>query len=100
MLADVAWPALGDKWEGDGSFCPSALLWQISMGQFNTPGKVFWQSQDCQTSMYYRQRVRNMTNKGLLLLRDKDQVGHGFQQLPAAGEKFLIRTLVVWRKRT
>lgn len=36
-------------------------------------------------------RGEDYVQKGLRLLRDKDQVDHGFQQLPAAGEKFLIR---------
>lgn len=34
-------------------------------------------------------RGEECVQKGLLLLRDKDQAGHGFQQLPVAGEKFL-----------
>lgn len=38
--------------------------------------------------------------KGLLLLRNKGQVGRSFQQLPAAGEKFIVRTVAVWGKRT
>lgn len=45
-------------------------------------------------------RGEEYVQKGLLLLGGKDQVGHGFPQLPAAGVKFLIRILAVWGKRT
>lgn len=94
----------GNQWEDKWTSAPSIPHETNFHRTAQSSGKGSWQSGDRGASAYsiswLGDEVRNRPKRPASTKEQGSEAGRGFQQLPAAGEKFLLEMVAVGGKRT